>query len=152
MNCNTFTQLWMNSKDDVLPAEAQQHLDQCAECRHKVECYNKALALLKAKPQTDDIDTKMEFAVMSHIENAEKANAARHSFRRKVWIGAAAACTAALIVNAFLLNNDRMEQRENQAIVEMIGDVYNSTNGSFATQTDHNDLVAMEYFMENIEE
>ncbi|MBQ6725941.1 MAG: hypothetical protein IJQ89_05115 [Bacteroidales bacterium] len=150
MNCNTFTQLWINSKDDLLSAEAQQYLEQCAECRRKVECYNKTLALLKAEPQTSNIDTKMEFAVMSRIENAEKTSAARHLLRRKVWIGAAAACVAALIVNAFLFNSDRMEQRENQAIVEMIGDVCSSTNGSFATKTDYHDLEATEFFMENI--
>lgn len=152
MNCDTFTKLWMNSKDDVLPAEAQQHLEHCSECQKKVDCYFKTLSLLKAEPKTGNSGTNMEFAVMSRIENAEKANAARHSFRRKVWIGAAAACVAALIANAFLFNNDRMEQRENKAIVEMIGDVCSSTNGSFATQTDHNDLEVMEYFMNNIEE
>ena len=152
MDCKTFTQLWTNSKDDVLSPEAQQHLEHCAECQKKVDCYFKTLALLKAEPQIENIDAKMEFAVMSRIENAEKAAAKRHSFRRKVWIGAAAACVAALIVNAFLFNSDRMEQRENQAIVEMIGDVCNSTNGSYATQTDHGELEAMEYFMNNIEE
>ena len=152
MDCKTFTRLWTNSKDDTLSPEAQQHLEHCAECQKKVDCYFTTLALLKAAPQIDHIDAKMEFAVMSRIENAEKAAAKRQSFRRKVWIGAAAACVAALVVNAFLFNSDRMEQRENQAIVEMIGDVCNSTNGGYATQTDYSDLEAMEYFMNNIEE
>ena len=151
MDCKTFTQLWTNSKDDALSPEAQQHLEHCAECQKKVDCYFKTLALLKAQPQIENIDAKMEFAVMSRIENAEKAAAKRHSFRRKVWIGAAAACAAALITNAFLFNNEKMEQRENQAIVEMIGDLYNSSNGSFATKTDYHDLEATEFFMENID-
>lgn len=151
MDCDTFTKLWMNSKDDVLPAEAQQHLEHCSECQKKVDCYFKTLSLLKAQPQIENIDAKMEFAVMSRIENAEKAAAKRHSFRRKVWIGAAAACAAALITNAFLFNNEKMEQRENQAIVEMIGDLYNSSNGSLATKTDYHDLEATEFFMENID-
>ena len=151
MDCNTFTQLWMNSKDDLLSAEAQEHLAQCTRCRQKVESYNKALALLKAEPQINNIDTKMEFAVMSRIENAETTGAARHSLRRKVWIGAAAACAVALVTNAFLFNNLKMEQRENQAIVEMIGDCYNSSNGSFATKTDYQVLEVTEFFMENID-
>ena len=152
MDCKTFTKFWMECKDDILPKEAQEHLEHCARCRKEVDCYFKTLALLKSEPEIDNIDTKMEFAVMSRIENAEKAAAARRSFRRKVWIGAAAACAAALIVNAFLFHNDRMEQRENQAIVEMIGDMCSSTNGSFATQTDLDDLEAMEFFMENVGE
>ncbi|MBR0073278.1 MAG: hypothetical protein IJP95_05515 [Bacteroidales bacterium] len=143
MDCNTFTKLWLNSQDDNLPPEVQEHLAQCTRCRQKVESYNQALSMLKSEPEINNIGYKMEFAVMSRIENSASIAPQSTSYR-KMWIASAVAGVAILVAAGIIYNQHRTVQEENNAIVDMISQIHDEQGHQSQQTSSYSDLAMLE--------
>ena len=148
MDCRTFAKLWLNSNNDTLTQEAREHLSHCAECKHKVECYDELLTALKSDPQLPDIDTKTEFAVMSRIENLSPA--AQHTSHRKLWIASAAASVAVLLVTGLAFYQNSIEKAENKAIVEMISEIHEEQGQTIEPTSEYTDLALLESYLTDV--
>ncbi len=143
MDCRQFLKEWQNVDSEQFTADQNEHLENCGECRSKVEAYREFLALLKARSVTTSAE-RFTGSVMNRINHAQPI---RHS-NRKIYVSSAAAAFLALITVGLFLYQE--SEAKNAEIASMFTSVYSYKN-SPTTENTYTELEMMDYILDEFE-